>query len=110
MYRRGVEIKRILILTGRTDMRRGIEGLVSIVRLKFALEPLEEGTLFLFCGTRKDRIKGLLFQGDRFTLFYIRLTTGYFKWPRTTEEARELSWDAVERLLGGFDIDSTIKI
>lgn len=42
MFKRGVEVKRVVILTGKTDMRRGIDGLVSIVRLKYNLDPLDK--------------------------------------------------------------------
>ena len=52
-------VKRVVVATGRTDLRRGIDGLVTLVRLNFGMNPLD-GTLFLFCGTKKDRIKGLL--------------------------------------------------
>ena len=60
MLREAAGIKRILVACGRTDLRRGIDGLAAIVRLAYGLDPLEEGTLFLFCGVKKDRIKGLL--------------------------------------------------
>ena len=46
MFKRGVEVKRVVILTGKTDMRRGIDGLVSIVRLKYNLDPLDKGMPF----------------------------------------------------------------
>ena len=44
-------VKRIIIKTGRTDLRRGIDGLASMVRLQYGMDPMENGTLFLFCGT-----------------------------------------------------------
>ena len=55
-------VERIIIATGRTDLRRGIDGLATLVRLNYGINPLD-GTLFLFCGTKRDRIKGLLFEG-----------------------------------------------
>ena len=57
------KFKRVILRTGRTDLRRGIDGLVAIIRLNYGLDPFEDGTLFLFCGIRKDRIKGILFEG-----------------------------------------------
>ena len=63
MLRPGVEIKKIFVLTGRTDLRRGIDGMVSLIKLRYGLNPIEKGTLFLFCGTKKDRIKGILYEG-----------------------------------------------
>ncbi len=109
MLKRDVEIKRVFILTGRTDMRRGISGLVSIVRLQYGLDPLEKGTLFLFCGRKKDRIKGLLYEGDGFVLATKRLSSGRYCWPGTPEEARNLTWEEYDRLMDGFAIDSSIR-
>jgi transposase len=59
MLKPGIDIKRIIVLTGYTDLRRGIDGMVSIVKLRYGLNPVEKGALFLFCGTKKDRIKGI---------------------------------------------------
>lgn len=63
MFKEGLGVKKVVVKCGRTDLRRGIDGLVATIRLSFGLDPLEEGTLFLICGTRKDRIKGLLYEG-----------------------------------------------
>lgn len=104
----GIMFKRCLIAVGRTDMRMGIDGLSAAIRLRYGLDPLEKGTLFLFCGTRKDRIKGLLWEGDRFILLYIRLVDGRFQWPATDDEARKLFPDEFNRLMEGFSIDPSI--
>ena len=56
------KVKHVYVKPGRTDLRRGIEGLCAIVRDDLGLEPLD-GSLFLFCGTRSDRIKGILYEG-----------------------------------------------
>ncbi|MFR3037350.1 MAG: IS66 family insertion sequence element accessory protein TnpB [Agathobacter rectalis] len=37
---------------GQTDLRRGIEGLASIIRFQFQLDPYDKDTLFLFCGKK----------------------------------------------------------
>ena len=100
-------IERIVIATGRTDLRRGIDGLATLVRLNYGMNPLD-GTLFLFCGSRLDRIKGLLFEGDGFCLVYKRLNDGVFQWPRTSEEARDISPEQFRRLMDGFSIESSI--
>jgi hypothetical protein len=63
-------------------MRLGIDGLAAIVKNTFHLNPFHEGVLFLFCGRRTDRIKGLLFEGDGFLLLYKRLENARFQWPR----------------------------
>ena len=49
---------RVFITCGYTDLRRGIDGLASLVQQQFDLDPFTN-TLFLFCGRRRDRIKAL---------------------------------------------------
>ena len=51
--------KRIYIACGQTDLRRGIEGLATMIRFQFKLDPYDKDTLFLFCGKKNNRIKGL---------------------------------------------------
>lgn len=109
MFRRDIEIKKIIILTGRTDMRKGIDGLVSLVRLNYGMDPIELGTIFLFCGRRKNKIKCLAFEGDGFSLSAKRVTDGKFSWPNTPSEAMQLTWDQYDRLVTGFTIESSIK-
>lgn len=109
MLREGVGFSRVIIRTGRTDLRRGIDGLAAIVRLEYGLDPLENGTLFLFCGTKRDRIKGLLYEGDGFLLLIKRLSDGIFEWPRNSNEAKELSQDEFNRLMEGFTVVSSIR-
>ncbi len=108
MFKRDVKVTKVYLFAGRTDMRRGISGLVSLVRLQYGLDPIEKGTLFLFCGKKKDRIKGLLFEGDGFVLASKRLSQGRYCWPDSPEEARNLTWEEYDRLMNGFTIGSTI--
>ena len=49
---------QVYIACGYTDLRKGIDGLARLVQQQFALDPFTN-TLFLFCGRRRDRIKGL---------------------------------------------------
>ena len=55
--------KKIYIACGYTDLRNGIDGLARVIQEEFALDPFQKNTLFLFCGRRADRIKGLLWEG-----------------------------------------------
>ena len=98
---KGILFSKIVILVGRCDLRKGIDGLCAIIKAYY-------GTLFLFCGTRRDRLKGVMWTGDRYILIYIRLSEGAFKWPRNEAEARELSGEEFMRLMDGFDIDPSI--
>lgn len=58
------KINRVVLACGTVDLRKGIDGLSMIIGDKYKQNPFEKGTLFLFCGRRSDRIKGLLWMGD----------------------------------------------
>ena len=104
----GLTFSKIVVALGRTDFRCGVDGLASRIRLQYGLDPLEKDTLFLFCGKRRDRIKGLLWCGDRFILLYIRLADGRFQWPRMASEARQISGEQFMQLMEGYSIDPSI--
>lgn len=46
----------VYLASGYTDLRRGVDGLATIVEQQINLEPCTNA-LFLFCGRRTDRIK-----------------------------------------------------
>lgn len=103
------DFKKIYIACGRTDLRYGIDGLAMIIQNQFHLNPFDEGTLFLFCGTKLDRIKGLLWEGDGFILLVKRLENGRYQWPRSTQEMKEMSQQQFEWLMHGLTVEPTIK-
>lgn len=103
-------IRRVVLACGVVDLRKGIDGLAMIIGDKYKQDPFEKGTLFLFCGRRSDRIKGLLWQGTGFLLLYKRLEDGRLSWPRTTEEAAELTEEQFNYLMLGLNpLDPKIK-
>lgn len=104
MLNNASRFKKVYIATGVTDLRRGIEGLASIVRFEFQLDPYDKDTLFLFCGRRSDRIKGLVWEGDGFLLVYKRLYNGAFRWPRNKKEAMEITPEQYRMLMQGFEV------
>ena len=104
MFNDASGFQKVYLATGYTDLRRGIDGLASIVKYNFNLDPFEKNTLFLFCGKRTDRVKGLLWEGDGFLLLYKRLEIGGFNWPRTTEEALEIDQEQYRRLMEGIEV------
>ena len=109
MLREASGIKRIILATGRTDLRKGASSLVALVRLAYGLDPLEEGTLFLFCGVKKNVLKGLVFEGIGFCLLTLRLTDGKFQWPNSPDEARDITMEQYHRLMDGFAVESSIR-
>ena len=104
------KIQRVVLACGTVDLRKGIEGLSMIIGDKYKQNPFEKGTLFLFCGKRSDRIKGLLWMGDGFLLLYKRFEDGSLSWPRTSAEAAYLTEEQFHYLMLGLNpLDPKIK-
>ena len=94
----------VYLACGYMDLWRGIDGLAGLVQMRFQLDPFQN-VLFLFCGRRKDRIKGLYWEGDGFVLLYKRLESGSFQWPRNGEEARQLTAQQYRWLMEGLSVE-----
>ena len=103
--------KEIYIACGRTDLRRGIDGLAMIIKEQFRRDPFQKDVLFLFCGTKQDRFKGLVWDGDGFLLLYKRIEAGRIQWPRNSTEVAALTTEEYQNLIDGFAIlqKSTIR-
>ena len=97
---------KVYIATGYTDLRQGVDGLTAFVTKELSMDPFGKDTLFLFCGRRADRIKGLLWEGDGFLLLYKRLGNGSFSWPRNAQEAMEITEEQYRLLMSGFSVVS----
>lgn len=104
MLNDATSFKKIYIAAGYTDLRMGIDGLASYVKFHFELDPFDKDTLFLFCGRRATKIKGLVWEGDGFLLLYKRLEVGSFSWPRTTDEALSITPEQYKQLMKGFSV------
>lgn len=89
---------------GYTDLRKGIDGLASLVQQEFELDPFTN-SLFLFCGRRRDRIKALYWEGDGFVLLYKRLEQGIYQWPRTAAEVMALTPQQYRWLMEGLKVE-----
>ena len=85
-------------------MRKGIDGLATIVQGKLSLDPFSR-SLYLFCGRNRRKIKGLLWERDGFLLLYKRLDNGSFRWPRNETEAKKLTPQQIRWLMEGLAIE-----
>lgn len=94
----------IYIACGYTDMRKSIDGLAAVVQEQFNLDPFTP-TLYLFCGKHSDRLKALLWEGDGFVLLYKRLENGKFRWPRSKEEVKTITWQQFRWLMEGLEVE-----
>ena len=55
--------KAVYIVCGYTDLRSGMDRLAALVEVQTGNRPYVPDTLYLFCGRRTDRIKGLVWEG-----------------------------------------------
>ena len=109
MLKEATGIRRVILKTGRTDLRRGIDGLKAIILLN-GMDPLEKGTLYLFCGRKNDRIRGLTYEGDGFLLLTKRLSgKNRFQWPRDADDMKNITLAQYQNLMEGFTVEGSIR-
>ena len=100
------DTKHIYIACQSTDFRKQIEGLVAIVTMQFKLDPFSESCAFIFCNKRKNAIKVLRYDKNGFILATKKLLEDLkFQWPRTPEEVKEITFQQIEWLLQGLEIE-----
>ncbi len=88
---------RVWLATGRTDLRKGFDGLALIVQETLKRDP-HCGHLFVFRGRRGDWSDG---QG--LCRFSKRLERGRFLWPLTVDGKVTISTAQLGYLLEGID-------
>lgn len=97
---------KVYLATGSTDMRKGFDSLAALVREHLGHDPLS-GSLFLFVGRGRDRLKILYWDTDGFALWYKRLEEGTFRLPRDSAgPCVELKASELAMLLEGIDLRS----
>ena len=95
---------KIYLICGKTDLRKGIDGLAALVTEAFSLDAYDNA-IFLFCGTRSDHFKALYWDKTGFVLYYKHIENGRFQWPRNELEARKLTPQQTRWLLEGLSIE-----
>lgn len=103
------QFSKIYIRPGRTDCRKGIAGLSSVIQAQLNLSPYQRNVLFLFCGRSRKMMKALIWEGDGFIVMTKKLSNGKFQWPRTEEDVLSLTADQFQLLMQGFTIEGSIK-
>ena len=96
---------QIVLATESIDLRRGHDGLVTLVRSLWKADPYS-GTLFVFFGRRMDRVKVLFFSAGGFVVYYQRLERGRFSMPHVPAAASQVVLEAASlaMLLDGVDL------
>ena len=98
---------RLYLCATPTDMRKSFDGLHTLVRQVFELDPLD-GHLFLFVNRRRDRIKLLWWDRYGLAMWYKRLEMGTYQLPVVSDDAQGVEIDATQLalLLSGVDQQS----
>ena len=98
--------KPVYLCCGHTDMRKSINGLMTLVQHSFSLDPFSEA-LFVFCNRNRDRLKILEWDGDGFWLYFKRLERGHFRWPSSDGEiTMTLNGEELSCLIDGASLPS----
>lgn len=100
---------KIYLACGNTDMRKSINGLMSIVENAFELDPFEEA-LFVFCNRQRNRLKILTWEDNGFWLHFKRLERGHFKWPLADEsKTMKLTYEELTHLVKSPGVEQKLK-
>lgn len=93
---------RVWLAAGRTDMRKGFNGLSVLAQDVLRQDPFS-GHIFVFRGRRGDLIKVLWWDGQGFCLFAKRLERGRFVWPSPADGRVAITPAQLAMLLEGID-------
>jgi transposase len=93
---------RVWLAVGRTDMRRGMNGLSLQVQETLGRDPFA-GDLFVFRGRRGDMIKILWHDGLGLSLYAKRLERGRFVWPSAEGGSVAITAAQLAYMLDGID-------
>ncbi len=93
---------KVFLACGRTDMRKGMDGLAMQVQAVLQEDPFS-GHVFCFRGRRGDLIKALYWDTQGLCLFAKRLEKGRFIWPSPADGVVRLTAAQLSMLLEGID-------
>lgn len=97
---------RIYVATGATDMRKGFCGLEGLIRERLDSDPTS-GHIFLFCNSRRNRLKLVYFDGSGLWVCSKRMELGRLHWPESSSNKVQLSHEQFALLVGGIDLTQT---
>ena len=93
---------RVWLAVGRTDMRKGMNGLALQVQQVLGRDP-HAGDLYVFRGARGDLIKIVWHDGIGMSLYAKRLEKGRFIWPSPADGVVAISAAQLAYMLEGID-------
>ena len=93
---------RVWLAVGRTDMRRGMNGLALQVQQALGRDP-HAGDLYVFRGATGSLVKILWWDGLGMSLYAKRLERGRFIWPSPADGVVGISAAQLGYMLDGID-------
>jgi transposase len=93
---------RVWLAVGRTDMRRGMQGLALQVQETLGRDPYA-GDLYIFRGRSGSLIKIIWHDGLGMSLYAKRLEKGRFLWPSPADGTVAISPAQMAYMLDGID-------
>src|SRR4051794_9637440 len=93
---------RVWLAVGRSDMRKGMNGLALQVQEALGRDP-HAGDLYVFRGARGDLIKIVWHDGIGMSLYAKRLECGRFVWPSPADGTLAISAAQLAYMLDGID-------
>jgi transposase len=98
---------RIYFAAELVDMRKGIDGLRTLVEGALKKDPYQ-GHLFVFVGKAKDKLKILFWDRNGFVLYLKRLERGRFQLPVVDERTKHVAMEPAQlaMLLDGIDLNA----
>ena len=99
---------KVFLACGRTDMRKGMDGLAMQVQAVLREDPFS-GHVFCFRGRRGDLLKALYWDTQGMCLFAKRLERGRFIWPSPADGIVAISAAQLAYMLDGIDWRNPVR-
>lgn len=101
--------ENIYIATSPADLRKGIDGYVSIVQTSLQQDPTD-GSVYLFTNRMKNKVKGIIYDKGSFWMVYCR--SGKLKWPDSPNEGDfyRISQSQLSSLMAGLGIVPNVSV
>jgi transposase len=99
---------RVWLAVGRTDMRKGMNGLALQVQQALGRDP-HAGDLYVFRGARGDLVKIVWHDGIGMSLYAKRLERGRFIWPSPADGVVAISAAQLAYMLDGIDWRNPVR-
>lgn len=95
---------------GKTDFRKGFDGLCGLVR-EYLHQEVTQGGVFIFVNKRRNQIKLLHWEGDGLAIYQKRLEKGVYEEPQRSKDGRSVMIKAehLQLILQGIVLKSVVK-